>query len=119
MLILISSLQSIPQEIIDAAKVDGANYWQRIFYLILPLIKPAIIVVFLLRTIDAIKVFDTVYALFGSAADQRLLNVHVMNIALRIRNYGQGAALSVLILLCTSMISQWFVKIFNRGTING
>jgi len=119
MLILISSLQSIPQEIIDAAKVDGANYWQRVFYLILPLIKPAIIVVFLLRTIDAIKVFDTVYALFGSAADQRLLNVHVMNIALRIRNYGQGAALSVLILLCTSMISQWFVKIFNRGTING
>ncbi len=118
MLILISSLQSISQEVTEAAEVDGANYWQKVYYIILPLLKPAFIVIFLLRTIDAVKVFDTVYALFGSAAEQRLINVHVMNIALRIRNYGQGAALSILILLCTSMISQWFVKIINRGSIN-
>jgi len=118
MLILLSSLQSISQEVKEAAEVDGANYWQKIYYIVLPLLKPTIIVIFLLRTIDAIKVYDTVYALFGSAAEQRLLNVHVMNIALRIRNYGQGAALSILILFCTSMISQWFVKFINRGSIN-
>ena len=118
MLILLSSLQSIPQEVKEAAEVDGANYWQKIYYVVLPLLKPTIIVIFLLRTIDAVKVFDTVYALFGSAAEQRLLNVHVMNIALRIRNYGQGAALSIIILFCTSMISQWFVKFINKGPIN-
>jgi len=118
MLILLSSLQSISQEVKEAAEVDGANYWQKIYYVVLPLLKPTIIVIFLLRTIDAVKVFDTVYALFGSAAEQRLLNVHVMNIALRIRNYGQGAALSIIILFCTSMISQWFVKFINKGPIN-
>lgn len=114
MLIILSSLQSIPREIKEAAEVDGANYWQQIYFIILPLLKPTIIVIVLLRTIDALKVFDTVYALYGSAADQRLLNVHVMNLALRIRNYGQGAAISILILLSTSIISQWFVRLFKK-----
>jgi len=118
MLIFLSSLQSIPQEVKEAAQVDGAKYWQQVWFIIMPMLKPTLIVIFLLRTIDALKVFDTVYALYGSAADQRLLNVHVMNIALRLRNYGQGAALSILILIATSLISQWFVKFVNQGAVN-
>jgi multiple sugar transport system permease protein len=116
MLILLSGLQSIPKDILEAAEVDGANYWQKLTHIIIHLISPAIQVTILLRTIDALKVFDTVYALFGSAADQRLLNVHIMNLALRIRNYGQGAAISVLVLLVIASLSQWFVKIYQRNS---
>lgn len=115
MLILLSGLQSIPKDIIEAAEVDGANAWQKMVYITIHLISPAILVTILLRTIDALKVFDTVYALFGSAADQRLLNVHIMNLALRIRNYGQGAAISVMVLLVIATLSQWFVKIYQRN----
>jgi len=115
MLILLSGLQSIPKDIIEAAEVDGANAWQKLVYITIHLISPAILVTVLLRTIDALKVFDTVYALFGSAADQRLLNVHIMNLALRIRNYGQGAAISVLVLLVIATLSQWFVKIYQKN----
>ncbi|NLH46589.1 MAG: sugar ABC transporter permease, partial [Acholeplasmataceae bacterium] len=115
MLILLSGLQSIPKDIIEAAEVDGANAWQKMVYITIHLISPAILVTILLRTIDALKVFDTVYALFGSAADQRLLNVHIMNLALRIRNYGQGAAISVMVLLVIATLSQLFVKIYQRN----
>jgi len=114
MLILLSGLQSIPQEIKEAAEVDGASYWQTLVNITLPLLSPAILVTILLRTIDALKVFDTVYALYGSAAEQRLLNVHIMNLALRIRNYGQGAAISILVLFVIAMLSQWFVKLYQK-----
>lgn len=116
MLILLSGLQSIPKDIIEAAEVDGANFWQKLIYITIHLLSPAILVTILLRTIDALKVFDTVYALYGSAADQRLLNVHIMNLALRIRNYGQGAAISVVVLLVIATLSQWFVKIYQRNS---
>lgn len=118
MLILLSGLQSIPKDIIEAAEVDGANSWQKLVYITIHLLSPAILVTILLRTIDALKVFDTVYALYGSAADQRLLNVHIMNLALRIRNYGQGAAISVVVLLVIATLSQWFVKIYQRNSEN-
>lgn len=114
MLILLSGILSIPREIIEASEVDGANKWQLLTNIILPLLKRIIIVTILLRTIDALKVFDTVYALYGSAADQRLLNVHIMNIALRIRNYGQGAAISILVLIVVLNLSQWFVKMVSK-----
>lgn len=114
MLILLSGILSIPRDIIEASKVDGANRWQLLTNIIIPLLNRVILVTILLRTIDALKVFDTVYALYGSAADQRLLNVHIMNISLRIRNYGQGAAISILVLIVVLNLSQWFVKVVSK-----
>jgi len=114
MLVLISGLLAIPNEILESAKVDGASKWQQLIHIILPMLAPTILVAILLRTIDAMKVFDTVYALFGSAAEQRLMNVHIMNLALRIRNYGQGAAISILVLVVVISLSQLFAQSFYK-----
>jgi multiple sugar transport system permease protein len=64
-LVIFAYLQSLPQDIYESADVDGANYLQKLRYITLPLIKPAIFLVALLRTIDTFRVFDKVYVMTG------------------------------------------------------
>ena len=62
-LIILAGLQSIPDELYEAAKIDGANSWQRFVGITLPLLKPAILVALLFRTMDAFRVFDLVFVM--------------------------------------------------------
>ncbi len=64
-LLLLASLESLPQDIYDAGKIDGASAWQTLWYITLPLMLPAIVVIFVFRMILAFKVFDQIYLLTG------------------------------------------------------
>ena len=111
-LVLFSGIVTIPRDIVEAARVDGASYWRSVRHIILPMLRNAITVVLLLRVMDALKVFDTVYALFGSAATHRLMNVHIMTLTFRIRNYGQAAAVSILVLIIVLILSRLLMRVF-------
>jgi len=109
-LILLAGLSSIPLEPYEAAEVDGANYWQKFRYITLPQMKNIILIVVLLRIMDAIKVFDTIWALFGNSILMRTLNMYIFNEGISIRGYSVGASMSVFVLIFVSLISNIFIR---------
>ncbi len=109
-LLLYAGLRSLPLDIYEAAKVDGASYAQTLRFITLPLLKPVITVVFLLRLVDLMKVFDQIWALFGNATFMRTLNIHLYTVGLMNQNYGMGAAYSVIVLALSLSFSLIFLK---------
>lgn len=76
----------------------------------MPLLRPVIAVVVLLRLVDLMKVFDQIWALFGNAHFIRTLNIEIFTIGLRNQNYSLGAALSVIVLFLSSTIALVFLR---------
>jgi len=111
-LLLTAGLHSLPPEPFEAAKVDGASYWQTLRYVTLPMLKSVIGVVVVIRGIDIMKTFGMIWALFGNAPFTRTLNVHIHTLGLSSHNYGSSSALSIIVALMT--IGLYFV--FQRLT---
>ena len=74
-LLLLAGLALVPDELHEAAKVDGASAVQRFFRITLPLMKPAILVALLFRTLDAFRIFDSVFILTGGANDTETVSI--------------------------------------------
>ncbi len=98
-LMVLAGINSLPKEPFEAAYVDGANTWQQFRNITLPLLKPVMNVIILMRLIDLMKVYDQIYALFGDNITTRTLNIHIFAIGLTNQNYGRGSALSIIVLL--------------------
>jgi multiple sugar transport system permease protein len=109
-LLLLAGLALVPEELLRAAKVDGANAWQRFFKITLPLIKPAILVALLFRTLDAFRVFDSVFVMTRGANQTETVSILGYNTLINRVNIGLGSAISVLIFLCVLIIAFLFVK---------
>jgi len=109
-LILLAGLSSVPVEPYEAAEVDGASFWQKFRYITLPQMKNIILIALLLRIMDALKVFDTIWALFGSSILMRTLNMYIFNEGITKWNYSVGAAMSVFVLIFVSVISNFFIR---------
>jgi multiple sugar transport system permease protein len=108
-LLLLSGLALVPEELLQAAKVDGATPWQRFTKVTLPVMKPAILVALLFRTLDAFRIFDNIFILTGGAAGTgsvSILGYHNLFTAL---NLGIGSAISVLIFLSVTAIACLFI----------
>ena len=110
MLVLLAGLSSLPLEPQEAAMIDGANAWQRFWYVTFPQLRPTITVVVLIRIMDAIKAFDTIWALFGNGVSTRTLNISIYTFGLGVKKFGQGAALSVLTLILVVFLSRMFIN---------
>ena len=110
-LLLLAGLTLVPEELQEAAQVDGATRSQRFWRITIPLMKPAILVALLFRTLDAFRVFDSVYIISGGN-NPNLETVSVLdyNELLTRLNLGVGSAISVLIFLCVVLIAFVFVK---------
>jgi multiple sugar transport system permease protein len=93
-----------------AAKVDGANAFQRFFRITLPLITPSILVALLFRTLDAFRVFDSVFVMTRGANQTETVSILGYNTLINRVNLGLGSAISVLIFLCVLVIAFLFVK---------
>jgi multiple sugar transport system permease protein len=106
MVIVVSGLQAISDEVLEAAEVFGAGLWQRIRYVILPLLKPSLQVALILRTILALQVFAVVVALSGGDIVTVLANESFRQYS-ELRNANMAAAYAALILLI-SMVSAIF-----------
>ncbi|UTI65956.1 sugar ABC transporter permease [Paraconexibacter antarcticus] len=111
-LLLLAGLALVPDELHEAAKVDGASAWQRFWRITVPLMKPAILVALLFRTLDAFRIFDSVYVISNNGVNRPLESVSVLgyNTLLNRLNLGLGSAVSVLIFLCVILIAAAFVK---------
>ena len=96
-LLLLAGLQVIPGDIYEAAKVDGANALQRFWNLTLPLLRPAILVALIFRTLDALRVFDVFYVFFGSRLDTQTMAIYAQQNIVNFSDLGYGATISVAI----------------------
>jgi multiple sugar transport system permease protein len=109
-LLLLAGLAIVPDELHEAAKVDGATAIQRFFRITVPLMKPAILVALLFRTLDAFRVFDSVFILTGG--NLRTVSILGYDTLITRLNLGLGSAVSVLIFICVLLIAMVFVKGF-------
>jgi multiple sugar transport system permease protein len=111
-LLLLAGLVTIDSQLYEAAKVDGATAWQRFTRITLPLMKPAILVALLFRTLDAFRVFDTIYIMTAGAQDTESVSILGFNQLISRLNLGLGSAVSVLIFICVLAIAFVYVKGF-------
>ncbi len=111
-LLLLAGLALVPDELHEAAKVDGASAWQRFWKITVPLMKPAILVALLFRTMDAFRIFDSAYIIGQNGTNPKIETVSVLgyNQLLTRLNLGLGSAVSVLIFISVILIALLFVK---------
>jgi multiple sugar transport system permease protein len=114
-LLLLAGLALVPQDLLNAAQVDGAGAWKRLTKIILPMIKPAILVALLFRTLDAFRIFDNIYVLTGGANDTGSVSILGYDNLFKAFNVGLGSAISVLIFLSVAIIAFIYIKIFGAA----
>ncbi len=114
-LLLLAGLALVPQDLLNAAQIDGAGAWKRLVKVILPLIKPAILVALLFRTLDAFRIFDNIYVLTGGANNTGSVSILGYDNLFKAFNLGLGSAISVLIFLSVAMIAFIYIKLFGAA----
>jgi len=113
-LLLLAGLALVPNDLLNAAKMDGASAWQRFVRITLPLMKPAILVAVLFRTLDAFRIFDNIYILTQGAHGTGSVSILGYDNLFEALNLGIGSAISVLIFIAVGIIA--FVMIRGFGT---
>jgi trehalose/maltose transport system permease protein len=114
-LLLLAGLQVIPRDLYEAAAVDGANKLQQFWRITLPLLRPAILVTLIFRTLDALRVFDVFYVFFGNRPDTQTMAIYDQSTIVGDGHVGYGAAMSVAIFLIISLFVVIYVT-FMRVT---
>jgi multiple sugar transport system permease protein len=114
-LLLLAGLALVPEETLRAAMVDGATAWQRFVLVTLPLMKPAILVALLFRTLDAFRIFDNIYVLTAGSNGTGSVSILGYDNLFTALNLGIGSAISVLIFLCVALIAFAFIKLFGTA----
>jgi trehalose/maltose transport system permease protein len=114
-LLLLAGLQTIPGDVYEAARVDGANVWQRFFRITLPLLKPTILVALLFRTLDAYRVFDLFWALSNRELESLSTFVYE-GVRISQLQFAQGNAASVFIFVTAFAIALFFIKVLGMQT---
>lgn len=114
-LLLLAGLALVPEDLLNAAQVDGAGAWRRLTKIILPIIKPAVVVALLFRTLDAFRIFDNIYVL--TAGDNNTGSVSILGYDNLFKGFsvGLGSAISVLIFGCVGLIAVAFIKLFGAS----
>ncbi len=119
-LIVQAALATLPEDLEEAAAIDGASAWQRFWYVRLPLLRPAILVALIVRTVDAFRVFDIVYIItgggpaFGTVTMSYLTYLNTFSFG----NLGTGAALSFLISIFTIFMAVLYIRFLYRPEEN-
>ncbi len=114
-LLLMAGLALVPDDLLKAASMDGASWWQRFTKVMLPVMKPAILVALLFRTLDALRVFDNIYVLTAGANETSSVSMIAYNNLMKGLNLGIGSTMSVLIFLTVAVIAFVFVKLFGTA----
>ncbi|ADH98971.1 carbohydrate ABC transporter permease [Salisediminibacterium selenitireducens] len=120
-LLLLAGLQTISDSLYEAAEVDGAGKVQRFIYITLPMLKSAILVALLFRTLDAFRVFDLIYVLTGGgpANSTESISVYAYQVLFAQQNFGEGSVLSVIVFISIAIISITFIKLIGSELFEG
>ncbi len=115
-LILLAGLQAIPDEPYEAALIDGSSAWQTFRYVTLPLLKPAILIALLLRTMDLLRVFDQIFILTEGAPGfaTETISLYIRRTAFRFGDFGYAAAMSFVLLILTNAVSLLYIRLLQR-----
>src|SRR5215471_15955977 len=111
-LLLMAGLSLVPEDLLKAARVDGATAWQRFWRITVPLMKPAILVALLFRTLDAFRIFDNIFILTGGTNGTGSVSILNYDNLFTGFNFGIGSAMSILIMICVAIIAIIFIKGF-------
>jgi multiple sugar transport system permease protein len=114
-LLLLAGLSLVPEDLQKAAKVDGATAWQRFTKITLPLMKPAILVALLFRTLDSFRIFDNIFILTGGANNTGSVSILGYDNLFNALNLGIGSTISVLIFICVAIIAVVYIKGFGTA----
>ena len=106
-IIVIAGLQALPSEILEASRIDGANWWQHILYVKLPMIRSILLIALLLRLIDVFRALEVMYILTGGGPGRatELLSLHIYNRAFETQQLGYASAISVLLIVIVFALS--------------
>jgi ABC-type sugar transport system permease subunit len=112
-LLLLAGLQNIDASLYEAARIDGASAWRQFRHVTLPLLKPAILVALIFRTLDAFRVFDLIYALTGGGpgTSTEPIALYTFNALLQNLQFGYGSALSVIVFLITFCLALIYIRL--------
>lgn len=115
-LILLAGLQAIPEEPYEAALIDGSSNWQTFRHVTLPLLKPAILIALLLRTMDLLRVFDQIFILTegGPGSATETISLYIYRTAFRFGDFGYAVAMSFVLLLVTNFISLLYIRLLQK-----
>jgi multiple sugar transport system permease protein len=112
-LLLSAGLQAIPLEPLEAARIDGASPWQVFRDVILPLLKPTILLALLLRAMDLVRIFDQIFILTqgGPGTATETASLYIYRTAFRFSNFGYAAAMSFVLLAATMLFSRGLARL--------
>ncbi len=116
-LLILAGLPIIPDDLYEAARIDGASAWQQFRKITLPLIKPAILIALLFRTMDAFRVFDLVFVMTqgGPADSTNVLQFYGYKKIFAEGLMGYGSTISVMVFLITLIISVFYIRMIGMG----
>lgn len=116
-ILLFAGLQTIPRELYEAAQLDGAGVWRRYVHVTLPLLRPAILVVLVLRTIEAFKVFDIIYVMTrgGPASGTTTIAFYTYLQAFSNQQFGLGSAVAVVTVACIMVLALVYMRALGRS----
>ena len=114
-LLLLAGLSLVPEDLQKAAKVDGATGWQRFWRITVPLMKPAILVALLFRTLDSFRIFDNIFILTKGNNGTQSVSILAWDNLFNALNLGIGAAISILIFICVVIIAAIYIKGFGTA----
>jgi len=116
-LLTLAGLQTIPAEVYEAAKVDGANAWQTFVRITLPMVKPSLVVAVLFRTLDTLRMFDLPYGMIGpNKYSVETLSLFAYNETMQAR-YGPAAAYSIVLFIYIVLVAFLFVKLLGADVV--
>jgi multiple sugar transport system permease protein len=116
-ILLTAGLQTIPKELYEAARVDAASPWQIFRRITLPLLRPTILVVLIFRTLDAFRVFDSIYVLTGGgpANTTETLSIYAYKVLFQTLQFGYGSAIALTVFLLVGIITVFYVRLLRGG----
>jgi len=120
MLIVLGGLAAMPREPFEGAEIDGANAWQKFRYITLPLILPFMMVAVIIRSIDALKSFDIIYAMTqgGPGTASETINIYLYNVAFSYYDVGYGSAIAVVFFIIIIIMSLVLLHLRQRSRWN-
>ena len=117
-LVLVAGLAALPEDLFEAAKVDGASTWQQIWSLTIPLLKPLFLVIILFRSFELLRVFDIVWTLTrgGPGRATETISFHIYSRTFQSYQLGYGAAMSYVLFFISAAISIILIRLIGTGS---